>query len=119
MVGALCAIAVFLGMRLLEVTVERDALKADREHQEDVFARLLEEEAEESDPHQRTTGVLQDLQARPPLGLQPRHIWEMQRLEQIGAAIERYTDAQKQVPTEWFAEHEELRTKLKPHLGKL
>jgi hypothetical protein len=50
---------------------------------------------------------------RPPLGLMPRYIWELQRLEAIKEAVDRYVKAKKLIPAEWIEEYNELVGRLK------
>ncbi|WP_449600328.1 hypothetical protein [Paenibacillus sp. Marseille-Q9583] len=48
------------------------------------------------------------MSAKPPLGLRPRYIAELQREVEIVDAVKRYMDAGYPVPTEWMAEYNEL-----------
>ncbi len=47
-------------------------------------------------------------QAKPPLGIEPRSVWEYlsrrERINSILDAVQRYKDAKKQWPREWTAE---------------
>ena len=45
---------------------------------------------------------------KPPLGLMPRHVHDQNRAFNITAAIMRYGEARKHVPSEWFDELTEL-----------
>ena len=45
---------------------------------------------------------------RPPLGITPKYIMELQRLETIREGIERYIKTRKQIPLEWISEYNEL-----------
>ena len=45
---------------------------------------------------------------RPPLGLTPRWVHEMERFEEIIAAMKRYSEAGLSVPIEWIEELDEL-----------
>lgn len=45
---------------------------------------------------------------RPPLGLKPRNVHNQQRIQEIVAAIGRYTDANKPIPSEWIEEYNDL-----------
>ena len=45
---------------------------------------------------------------KPPLGLTPKYMWRLQRLQNIAEAIERYTDVNKEIPIEWIEEYNEL-----------
>lgn len=49
---------------------------------------------------------------KPPLGLRPRFIWEEERLDEIDAAVKRYLEDGKEIPTEWVAEYSELKYKI-------
>lgn len=51
---------------------------------------------------------------KPPLGLMPLWLWEEHRLKEIGAAIERYKEAVKEIPQEWINEQYDLSKKIKP-----
>jgi hypothetical protein len=44
----------------------------------------------------------------PPLGLRPRFIVAEERAKEIVVAMERYYDANKEIPIEWHDELEEL-----------
>lgn len=44
----------------------------------------------------------------PPLGLRPREIVVQTRINEISAAIGRYTAEHKLIPREWFEEYYEL-----------
>lgn len=43
-----------------------------------------------------------------PLGLVPRYIWEEKRIQDIEEAIDRFKEARKPIPVEWFKEYNEL-----------
>ena len=45
---------------------------------------------------------------KPPLGLRPRHIVELQRMREIAQAIERYVDAGFYPPGAWLDELKDL-----------
>lgn len=45
---------------------------------------------------------------KPPLGLEPKYIWNARRIQNIIEATNRYTDAGKVIPTEWIDEYNEL-----------
>jgi hypothetical protein len=45
---------------------------------------------------------------KPPLELTPRWVREMERFEEIIAAMKRYSDAGLSVPIEWIEELDEL-----------
>lgn len=44
----------------------------------------------------------------PPIGPRPRFIWIEERISELNAAIERYSEAQKPIPIEWDEEREWL-----------
>lgn len=44
---------------------------------------------------------------KPPLGIEPRYIHEKRRIEEIFAAMRRYTLAQMVIPIEWIEELED------------
>lgn len=50
---------------------------------------------------------------KPPLGLKPRYIHDVERIDEILCAIERYTDANMSIPKSWV---NELRDLLKANL---
>jgi hypothetical protein len=43
--------------------------------------------------------------AKPPLGLMPKYIWDLQRKQDIKAAIDRYIAADKPIPWKWVQEY--------------
>jgi hypothetical protein len=43
-----------------------------------------------------------------PLGVSPKYIWDEQRIQDLKGAIERYTQANLQVPIEWVDEYNTL-----------
>ena len=45
---------------------------------------------------------------KPPLGVNPRKLWDEQRLCELSGAVNRYLDARYQVPEAWLLELEEL-----------
>lgn len=47
-------------------------------------------------------------ESRPPLGLKPRKIHNQQRIQEIVAAISRYTEVNKEFPVEWIEEYNDL-----------
>jgi hypothetical protein len=47
-------------------------------------------------------------QSRPPLGLRPKCIVDGLRIKEISEAIERYTQANKEIPCEWLEEYNQL-----------
>jgi len=49
---------------------------------------------------------------KPPLGIIPRKFWLEQRLTNLDEAIERYNEAQKEVPQGWYAERNDIKDEL-------
>lgn len=45
---------------------------------------------------------------KPPIGIEPRYIWEKKRIKELKAAIKRYVDAGMEVPIEWITELNEF-----------
>lgn len=45
---------------------------------------------------------------KPPIGIEPRNIWEKKRIKELKAAIKRYVDADMEVPIEWVTELNEF-----------
>jgi hypothetical protein len=45
---------------------------------------------------------------KPPLGLEPRRIWQEKRLQELQRAIQRFRDAAVAVPREWIEEAYDL-----------
>lgn len=43
-----------------------------------------------------------------PIGVMPKYIWNDHRLQALSDAIQRYTDANLQVPQEWIDEYNKL-----------
>lgn len=76
--------------------------------------------------NQQSTKIMQSIKSvfkeviqmnkKPPLGLEPRRFWEMkiinERLNDIGCAIERYSDSGLEIPVEWENEYEIMKQKL-------
>jgi hypothetical protein len=54
---------------------------------------------------------------RPPLGLMPHSLFLLIRLEEIFKAIERYHQANMQIPIEWIVEYNLLTEMYKNNLG--
>lgn len=52
-------------------------------------------------------------QKQPPIGIKPMWLHNEHRLQQINSAINRYTDAQCELPQEWYAEKKNLEEYLK------
>lgn len=48
---------------------------------------------------------------KPPLGLTPRWIREMERFEEIISAMKRYSEAELPIPIEWIEEADDLYNK--------
>jgi hypothetical protein len=44
----------------------------------------------------------------PPLGIEPKYIWEMRRATDLRDAIYRYTNVCLEVPVRWVEEYNEL-----------
>lgn len=53
------------------------------------------------------------LPLKPPLGLKPRRIHQSQRLQEILEAIQRYEKTEKEIPSEWIEEYNEILEKMK------
>lgn len=53
------------------------------------------------------------MEEKPPLGLMPKYIWELKRIEQIQLAITRFTEAKRAIPSEWIEEYNTLYISLK------
>lgn len=51
----------------------------------------------------------------PPLGIEPRYLWDERRMKLLYAAIERYKQEQYPAPREWYEEYNELRDKALAH----
>lgn len=45
---------------------------------------------------------------KPPIGIEPRNIWEKKRIKELKLAIKRYVDADLEVPIEWVTELNEF-----------
>ena len=45
---------------------------------------------------------------KPPIGLTPRFIWNLDRIQKITEAIQRYVNAKKDIPYKWIVELAEL-----------
>jgi hypothetical protein len=45
---------------------------------------------------------------KPPLGIIPKKIWDLQRLNDLNEAINRYTAFGKEIPIEWVGEYNNL-----------
>lgn len=53
-----------------------------------------------------------DRQKKPPIGVMPRWAHELQRIEDLGEAIQRYAKANIHIPFEWINEYNERVKKL-------
>ena len=51
---------------------------------------------------------------KPPLGLPPKFVMRMERLEEVRGAISRYYNAGLKIPVEWIEEYNELTEHLNP-----
>lgn len=49
-----------------------------------------------------------EMNRKPPLGLMPENIWIQMRIEEIKQAIERYINANIEVPIHWISEYNKL-----------
>jgi hypothetical protein len=47
-------------------------------------------------------------EVKPPQGLRPKYISDMDRLEEVRAAINRYIYAELEIPVEWVLEYNSL-----------
>ena len=45
-----------------------------------------------------------EAKAKPPIGIEPKRIWQEKRLQELLKAIQRYKDAMIAVPHEWNEE---------------
>jgi hypothetical protein len=45
---------------------------------------------------------------RPPIGIMPKKIWNLQRMNNLKDAIKRYCEASREVPIEWIEEYNSL-----------
>lgn len=50
----------------------------------------------------------EDQPKRPPIGIEPRYIWEAKRLNDLSECIKRYLDSGFPVSTRWISEYNEL-----------
>jgi hypothetical protein len=50
----------------------------------------------------------ESIEVKPPLGIQPRHLWIESRRDELYSAINRYREHMKHVPTGWLSELLEL-----------
>ena len=55
--------------------------------------------------------VEREHQDKPPLGLTPKHIIDLQRVEDIRGAVNRYFAHNKAIPIEWIEEYNQIVTK--------
>nr|BDD48131.1 hypothetical protein 47 [Balneolaceae bacterium] len=49
---------------------------------------------------------------KPPIGITPRFLWIEDRLKELNQAIDRYAEADKDIPAKWIRERNELINKL-------
>lgn len=61
--------------------------------------------------------VLRSKKEKPPLGIQPRHLWNEERLRVIDEAIVRYVAEHRSIPPEWLSERDLLMKKI-PSIGR-
>jgi hypothetical protein len=47
----------------------------------------------------------------PPIGIEPKQVWENQRLLSLRGAIQRYLEAGLRIEPKWIEEYNELSTK--------
>jgi hypothetical protein len=52
--------------------------------------------------------VNENVKPKPPLGIMPRHIWNMKRIENLNDAINRYYEFGLKIPIEWIEEYNDL-----------
>ena len=52
--------------------------------------------------------VSTDVEPKPPLGIMPKYIWDSQRIEYLKGAIDKYCNANLEVPCEWIEEYNTL-----------
>lgn len=50
---------------------------------------------------------------KPPIGLMPKKIWILQRINSIREAIDRYQEVNYKIPIEWIDEYNELVDQIK------
>lgn len=55
--------------------------------------------------------VITNVHRVPPLGLKPKYIHDLQRKNEILDAIERYIQANEEIPIKWIEEYNELVSK--------
>ena len=48
----------------------------------------------------------------PPVGVVPKYLWDLQRMNNLKGAIDRYIKDNLAIPTEWIEEYNELQGKL-------
>ncbi len=56
--------------------------------------------------------------SKPPIGLRPRFIVDLQRFDEICCAMVRYRDVGLTIPEDWETEFNELRHRLKGRLSR-
>jgi hypothetical protein len=52
--------------------------------------------------------VNEGIKPKPPLGIMPRNIWNLKRIDDLNNAINRYYEAGFKVPMEWLEEYNDL-----------
>lgn len=55
---------------------------------------------------------------KPPIGLRPKNIADLDRLEEVAAAIHRYREALRPLPIEWVEEYNALSESVHGHAGE-
>lgn len=60
------------------------------------------------DKHDCVDSTVMRLQPKPPIGLPPKRIWQLQRLQGLKEAIVRYSTNGMEIPSEWIIEYNEL-----------
>ena len=51
---------------------------------------------------------MKDKTVKPPIGLKPKSVSILERLNEVRGAIVRYYDAELKIPVEWIEEYNEL-----------
>jgi len=54
----------------------------------------------------------------PPLGLTPKWFWQGQRITEIIKALDRYIQAELEIPIEWVEQYNELVAEIKTEEGE-
>ena len=50
----------------------------------------------------------EDIKPKPPLGIMPRYIWNLKRIDDLNNAINRYYESGLKIPMEWIEEYNDL-----------